>query len=343
MNTPDGAVQFGPIRLQLPPVPSWAQNTANGWSGAPMVSLDGTVYPKPDATNGGDTWYLHANGGGVAYVFDSWGSYIGQKAQTNGTWGDESNFGPELSFIRLWQLAHPGEKVAVVKVCLGGSNIDQYNPSTGTEYAALVKAIDFLKARLIAQNEVASWDGLVFWHGESGASTVWPALNPTPGQEYKDKANAFFAGVRSITDINLPIATARIGDWMLHSDVIGTLVNGIDTPENRIYATNYRRSQQDALANLNRVSVVNMDGLTRLRQGIYSYHIEGSSVLQAGKRLYDGWLIAQGLTPPPPPPPLDVQIWQGGILSTTLTADVFLNGVLQGKAGDIIKVEIRNK
>src|SRR5688572_16992947 len=89
-------------RLQLAPVPAWAQNAANGWTGAPTVSSDtGIEYPHPTLANA--PLLYNQNVWTAPYTVNGWGSFLGQAPQLNGTLQEASNYGPELSFMLRYQ------------------------------------------------------------------------------------------------------------------------------------------------------------------------------------------------------------------------------------------------
>jgi len=327
-------------RLQLNPVPSWAQTTANGWTGAPTVSSDsGFQYQHPTAANA-PSLYNENSTGLTAGVYDSWGTYDGQSPKySTGAIGEIGSYGPELSFLAKYRAANPTEQIAVLKVVLGGSSIVEWLPTTANMWVILKAHLDQAKARFAAASITPTWAGLVWMHGESGAASVWPYLNPTAGQEYKDQLRTLLAAIRAQTSASLPVAIGRIGNHMLLPNIIGTVNNGIDTPENRIAATNNRRAQQVLVANDAGNVWFDTDNLPVLQSGdsAYWYHHTGAGYLAMGERAYYAF---SGATPPPPPAPLVTVVKFDGVEQPTKTATVTLNGEPVGGEDDVIHIDV---
>lgn len=330
-------------RTQLTPVPSWAQTTANGWEGQPTASADsGVQYPHPTLANS-PSLYVENNTGLASGISDGWGSYDGCNPAFGTHPGEQGSYGPELAFLARWRADHPGEGVACIKCVLGGSSLADWLPPNGSMWAILQTMIAQAKARLASTPYV--WSGLLWMQGESGASTAYPYLHPMPGQEYSDQLRVFLAAVRSLTSPSLPVALGRIGDQMLHDDVILPLVTADPRYSAEQYraATNYRRHQQEIVAADPGNALWSEDGLPRRLTDApaYRYHHTGAGYLAAGERAYAAWLAASGEVPPPPPAPLTVRVSRGGVLDPTLTATVTLNGAPVGAAGDVLLVDLR--
>lgn len=352
--------------LQLNPVPSWAQNTANGWDGSPLASFEsGIQYNRPTLTT--LPYGYNANNWGGSNV-DAWGTHFGQRPLAGGGQQGEEFFGPELSFAYRYRADHPTEDVVFLKQTVGGSALEEWLPGTAY-YGLLTQQIAQAKARLTAAGKTYEFAGFVWIQGENGAASVWPYLNPTPGQEYSDKARTLFAGVRGVTASTLPIVVARIGNHLLLDNIIGTTSSGTDTPANRRGATNYRRAQQVLLGQDPGNTWVSSDDLPVLQTGnsAYWYHHTGRGHLAYGERVYAAWSalvapapadagvdaaadlapdiapdLAADLTPdltPDGPPPLVTVIRLDGTVQPW-TAVVRLNGSLVGGAGDTLTIDL---
>jgi hypothetical protein len=271
----------------------------------------------------------------MAGVFDAWGAFQGQSPKyPSGTIGEVSSYGPELSFLRKWQDAHPGEQLAYVKCVLGGSSITEWLP--GTNMWNILKAtLDQAKGRLAGAGLTPEWSGLCWMQGENGATGVWTYLNPPPGNEYKDQLRAFLAAVRAETSPQMIAVIGRIGNHMLADNIIDPLVgSGINTKENILGAANNRRAQQVLVGGDSGNCWADTDNLPVLQSGspAFWYHHTGPGYLAMGERFYAAFA---GASPPPPPPsPLAVQF------NGTVKPDwiVKLNGVPIGAAGDIIEI-----
>ena len=327
-------------RIQLDPVPSWAQNAANGWEGAPTESSDsGVQYPKPTATNA-PSLYCENNSGLLSNVTDGWGTYDGENPAFGFHPGEQGSYGPELSFLAKYRAEHPTEDIVVIKVVLGGSNIVEWLDG-GNMHDVLSLHISQAKARLAAASISYEWAGLIWHQGESGASKVWEYLN-TPTL-YASQLRTFLSEVRGMTDAAMPVVIARIGDQMLADAVITPMATGgLNTSENLIGATNNRRAQQVAVAADAGNAWADTDGLPVLESGsaAYWYHHTGAGYLAMGERLYAAWQLGVGEVPPPPPEPLKVNVTIGGVLDATKTAAVCLNGAPVGGDDDVLDIEI---
>lgn len=319
-------------KIQLNPVPGWAQNAANGWTGAPTASSDTNVqYPKPTPANA-PSLYNENNSGLISYVTDGWGPYDGCNPSTGPQAGERPSYGPELSFLARYRAANPTHSIAAIKCVLGGSSLEEWLPGQNM-WAVLSLHISQATARLNAAGQPWEWAGFVWHQGESGCSSVWPYLNPTPGAEYSDKLRQFLSAVRGITSPTMPCVIARIGSHMLATNIIGTASSGIDTPANRTAATNYRRAQQVLVGGDPGNVWVDTDGLPVLQSGssAYWYHHTGAGYLAMGERMYAAFAGAQ--PPPPPPPPLAVKF--NGVSQPW---SIYLNGTAIGGPGDVIDV-----
>lgn len=325
-------------RTQLFPVPAWAQNAANGWTGAPTVSSDsGTPYPHPTLQNS-PSLYVENNTGDPDLVVDGWGHYDGCNPDFGYHPGEQGSYGPELSFLARYRAEHPDEQLAAIKVVAGGTGIAEW--MSGQLHDYWVRHVDQAWARLTAAGFEPRWGGLVWMQGENGASTVWPYLHPTAGAEYSDQLRLFLSDVRLRTSLDMPVLIGRIGNHMLADNIIGTSWNGEDTPENRRGATLHRRAQQELVAADPGNALVDTDNLPVLQEGDpqWWYHHTGAGYLAMGERFY---VALAGVTPPPPPPPaLVVHVTINGVEQLGKTATVTLNGVPVGGPGDTLVVVV---
>jgi len=291
------------VRIQLAPVPSWAQTPANGWTGAPTASSDapGVQYPRPTLANF-PMLYNSNNTGLMSGVVDAWGRYEGERPTGSG-YAEESSYGPEVAFLWKYREAHPGQRLAAVKCVLGGSGIGEWMPppATSSLWPILVAMIDQAKARLEAAGDTVEWAGLLWMQGENGASGTWAYLHPTAGQQYSDQLRTFLAAVRARTSPGMPVLIGRIGNHMLADNIIGTASSGENTPENRRGATNHRRAQQALVAAEPGNALVDTDGLPVQQTGDpqWWYHHTGAGYLAMGERFYAAFAGA----PPPSPAP----------------------------------------
>lgn len=350
--------------LQTYPVPTWAQNAANGWDGSPLASSEsGVQYPRPTLT--GLPYKYNANNWGGANV-DAWGTHFGQRPVAGGGQQGEEFFGPELSFAYKYRADHPTEDVVFLKQTVGGSSLEEWLPGTAY-HNLLIQQITQAKARLTAAGKTYEFAGFFWIQGENGAASVWPYLNPTPGQEYSDKARTLFASVRNATSSTLPIVVARIGNHLLLDNIIGTYSSGIDTPANRRGATNYRRAQQVLLGGDPGNTWVSSDDLPVLQTGnsAYWYHHTGRGHMAYGERMYAAWTVltapapadagieasppdagadvAADLGPEAPPPLVRIGKLDGVVQTGWHSVVVKLNGTLvtlPGGPGDTLEFDV---
>jgi hypothetical protein len=318
-------------RIQLNPVPSWQP-------GPPDVSSDSsTQYQHPTLANF-PMLYNSNNTGLMAGAYDAWGAFQGQTPKySSGAIGEESNYGPELSFLKMFQEANPSEQVAAVKCVLGGSSIADW--LTGSMGTILDAMIDQAAARLAAASITFEWAGFVWMQGESGCASYYPYLHPTIGQEYKDQLRAFLVHVRTKTSTSMPVVIGRIGNHMLLPNIIGTASSGENTPANRIGATENRRAQQVLVGSDPGNVWFDTDNLPVLQSGdsAYWYHHAGGGYLAMGERAYYAF---SGAPAPPPPSPLVTVVKFDGIEQTSKTAIVTLNGELVGGLDDVIHIDV---
>ncbi len=321
-------------RGQLAPVPTWAQTTAQGWEGHPTQSSDtGYQFPHPTLANS-PSLYVENNSGDPSLVVDGWGNYDGCNPSTGFHAGEQSSYGPELSFLAKYRAANPGVPMASIKVVVGGSSIEEWLPGT-TKWQVLKLHLDQAKVRFTNAGITPEWAGFFWNQGENGASTTWPYLHPTPGQEFSDKTRTFIAAVRAETSSQMPVVLARISANMLADNIILPLATGgTETVENVRGATNYRRAQQELVASDPGNALADSDNLPVWQNGDprYWYHYTGAGYLALGERYYTAFA---GATPPPPPPPALVVKFNGQAKPWT----VKLNGALIGAPGDTIDVE----
>ena len=320
-------------RGQLAPVPTWAQTTANGWEGHPTQSSDTNIeYPHPTFANA-PCKYAEYYGKPLA---DQWGSYLGQSLvkadqyHTQDFWEERGSYGPEVSFDRRWREDNPSDNLAYVKVASGGTSIDEWSPPNGSMWMIFISELNKAKARLAVENVDYEFAAFVFGHGESGCSTVYPYFN-TP-DDYSNKLHTLLSTIRANTRQDLPCVIAGIGSQMFTDAVIGTASNGIDTPANRLAATQHRLEQQQLVGSEPGNVFYSRLNLPTLESGspAFWYHVKGSGILADGERAY---AALTGYVPPPPPNPLKVLF--NGIEQQWL---VKLNDVAIGIAGDVISI-----
>jgi hypothetical protein len=323
-------------RGYLYPTPSWM-------GGISTPSSDtGTFYDHPTPTNFPCLWWNY--NGNTPY--DGWGRFEGERQNSAGVYAEEGSFGPELAFLWKYHLAHPADKIAVYKYAVGGTSMLEWSPPNGSMWTGFSTWLDKAKARLdaaAANGAPYEWAGMLWMHGESGASTVYPYLYPTAGQEYSDQCRAFFAAVRNRTSQALPIVLGRIGNHMLADAVIGTTNSGMNTPENRRGATNYRRAQQQIVGSDAGNAWIDTDNLPVLQSGdpAYWYHHTTAGYLAMGERFWAGYVNLTGTSAPPPPPPaLTTIVKFSGVEQPDKTAAVKLNGAAVGNPGDTIEIDV---
>jgi hypothetical protein len=335
------------VSVQLAPVPTWARNPANGWTGAPTSSSDsGVQYAAPTQ---GNLPYLYVD------------SNSGVAANTPGAWlpcpnFGESSYGPEISFLWRYRADNPADDVAVVKCVLGGSSLehdwtgapsgssvpDTLDPANwrGGMWSILQTMLAQAATRLVAAGQTVEWAGLIWMQGESGASGPYYFVNPSQYgiavPTYAQYLRSFLGAVRALTSPSLPCAVGRIADTMLLDDIILPLVAAPYTADDYRGATNQRRAEQVAVGGDPQNAWWSNDGYAQRNQGgnpAYWYHWTDPNYLAAGERAYAAWQQAAGITPPPPPPPLVVtfngqpQAWS-----------VSLDGKPVGGPGDTISI-----
>lgn len=372
------------------PVPSWAQNSTYYWDGTPPASPDtGIVYKHPGNNSFSAPpavchlpYRYNGNfGGTLAGQPNAWGPCIGYRpTNTTGGLARDSALGPDLSFLYRYQADFPDHNVALLKNAVGGSGIDEWLPPSavvpgapaGAYWNLLVAQINDAKARFAAAGEAYVWEGFVWIHGENGASTVYPYLHPTAGQEYSDKLRALIAGVRALTRADLPVVLSRVDDSMLADNIILPLVgSGENTAANLRGATINRQHQQDIVAGDFNVNIASpnacpfalVGGVCPVNPNLpifmqdaaqyRGYHQSARGMLGQGERLYVQWkplaypVAGDGGVDagpdagpdygPEAPPPLVTIVKRNGVVQTGWSVEVLLNGVpvpLPGGNGD---------
>ena len=319
--------------IQLAPVPTWAQTAANGWTGAPTVSSDtGFGYSHPTLAQS----VRYANNNSTTTIPVGWGRFVGERQTTAGVFGEMDQYGPEMSFVQRYRADHPTDQIAVLKIVLGGSSIEDW--LTGAMRPVWEQMID--GAKTWDTSITLEWAGLIWWQGESGAANAYAYEHPTLGAEYSDKLRTLLSLMRARTSLTLPVVVARIGDHMLADNIILPMVQpatdqwhpGV-TAEQLRAATEYRRSQQVFVGGDPGNVWVDTDRLPvlQLNAPAWWYHHTGAGYLAAGERLYAAFAAA--LPPPPPLPPVRVT-FNGVDAPWTVT----LNGSPVGGNGDVIAV-----
>lgn len=266
-------------------VPAWAQNQANGWTGAPTRSSDtGIMYPMPDACDG-TLFAFDPTSRNALLVWEPWLDQI------------DDPYGPEIAFIAEVQRRMPGHRFVMLKTALGGSNIESdWNPNLrGLTYDALVRQIEAAKASLSANGKTYRFAGLLWMQGENGAASInnWKTKSTT----FADLTKQLFASIRLITDANMPIVLGRIGDQMLADNIINPIVSSSASKEQLLATTNYRRSEQVRVASeTSACAWVNTDGLPVLQEGDPAlwYHHTSAGELALGERFASAWAALVG-------------------------------------------------
>lgn len=266
-------------------VPIWAQNEANGWTGAPTRSADtGIMYPIPDACDG-TLFAFDPSSSNASLAWEPWLDQI------------DDPYGPEIAFIAEVQRRMPGHRFVMLKTALGGSNIESdWNPNLrGLIFDALVRQIQAAKASLSANGKTYRFAGFLWMQGENGAASInnWKTKSTT----FADLTKQLFVSIRSITDANMPIVVGRIGDQMLADNIINPIVSSSGSKEEIIAATNYRRAEQVRVASeVSGCVWVNTDGLPVLQEGDPAlwYHHTSAGELALGERFASAWAALVG-------------------------------------------------
>jgi hypothetical protein len=194
---------------------------------------DGTALP-PALRSQPDVWFDHYNA--IARTDATWAPSTTKDWVPLGPMGPDSLYGPEITFGRAMADARPNERIAIVKVGLGGTNIFQhwgrglppdptylwksqlyhttfgaldsatYSKAKGNalEYPDEPTRLDHALARLKDAGLEMVVAGLVWMQGENEA-------NWSPAYDYDHTLPAFLAAVRQ--DLGapaLPIALGRI-------------------------------------------------------------------------------------------------------------------------------------
>jgi hypothetical protein len=326
-------------RIQLAPVPGWAQTAANGWEGHPTQSSDtGIAYPRPTLANA-PSKYLE-NNAGTTGVVDGWGPFDGCNPSFGYHAGESSSYGPELSFLQKYRAAFPSDAIGALKVVAGGTSIEDW--LTGTPGAVLATQIDQAKARLDAAEPGGwQWAGLVWMQGENGPS-VYQSVHPTPGAEYKDKLRQFLAGVRARTRPDLPVVVGRVGSHMMADPIIDSqyAADPAYTKDQYRGVVLYTRDQQAQVVADAHTALADTDGLPVLQEPAgnpqWWYHHTGAGYLAMGERFFAAWQVAAGVVAPPPPAPLRIVIT--GAVTYDGTGTVTKNGSPVGGPGDTIAI-----
>lgn len=298
---------------QLDPVPAWAQNAANGWTGAPTVSSDTQIqYERPSPTVC-PFLYIGNDSGLAIDQPTTFGPFLGCNSATASYHaGQASLYGPEMSFMSRWAADNPGVPAAVLKVVLGGSSIADWLMG---DMAWWPQAISGAVSALTALGHTVEFAGMAWMQGESGAANVYNYLHPTPGQLYIDYVRTFFAQVRAATSASMPIVVGRISNSMEAPGIINALVASDPryTSDQYIAATEFVRAQQVTLGSDPGNTWWDNDGLPVLTTDPpqWQYHFTSAGYLAMGERAYAAFAHS---VPPPPP------------LPTSYTGSISVNG-----------------
>lgn len=276
------------LKIQLDPVPEWAQTANQGWTGGPTTSSDsGTIYPAPTAQTAPGLWIEH----GTGLSSDIPSAWASPQVLLTGT----SNYGPEYSFALLHLAANPGRQIALVKQTLGGSSLHwDWMPANGgdparLQWTVLQTMISQAQQRLDAGGEPWQWAGFLWMHGESGAQST-----DATSTAYRDDLRIFLAAVRSLTRSDLPVVLGRIGDnlirWpSLHYTLIS---NGKTEAQARALAEPcrigavWRRTLQSEVGSDASNRWWDNDGLPLRPNDTSFYHYSGAGLLAMGERAY---------------------------------------------------------
>lgn len=275
-------------RIQLNPVPGWAQTEANGWTGAPTVSYDTSVQYQHPTLENLPCLYNENNTGLMSGVVDAWGAYEGDNPQSGGGTSEVGSYGPELSFLAKYHADNPTIPIAAIKCVLGGSSIDQW-VSGGSMDSIFAAHLSQAATRLTNAGISYVWEALIWMQGESGASTIWPYLN-TPNV-YSGALRDFITLTRSRTSSSLKVVIGRISNSMLADNIINPLVSTPYTADDYRAATNHRRDQQVLVAGDSGNTWWDNDNLPVLQSGDSSvwYHFQSQGYLAMGERAYDAY------------------------------------------------------
>ena len=338
------------IRLQLAPVPAWGQTAANGWEGHPTRSSDtGIEYSHPTSANS-PSLYNSTGAGLLELVADGWGEYDGFSPWKTWAWGssgfvlnpdgshvinsgvgEDSNFGPEVSFMARYRSDHPDQSIAVIKVTLGGSSIGDWLSGSMTPVWQAV--IAQATARLQSAGRTPDWAGLIWMQGENGA---WGVYDP---DSFAVQTRAFFADVRARTSPSLPIVIGRVGNHLGADVVVLPMTRpAMDiwhpavTADDLRAGLTYRRGLQVQMGSDPGNTWFDTDNLPVPDEGAYSYHHTGAGYLAMGERAYTAWAALVNIVadPPPPPPPPPPPASAPTVVDLTLVAPwtVRVNGVI---------------
>ena len=288
------------IRIQLDPVPLWAQVASAGWTGAPTASSDsGIRYEHPSLKNAP----MLSNETVGSTVVNMWCGYEGStpaiawpSGLPTGKCTEMSDFGPELSFLARYREDHPGVPLAAIKVGLGGTSIKDWLPG-GNAYPFLNSMISEAARRLNAAGLTYKWAGFIWMQGENGASTPYALVNTDPKVTYSFQLRQFLTIVRGWTSAEMPVAIGRISNSMEAPNIINPLVSaGVCKPYTTgltpyaacVAATELRRNQQ-VLVGLDRGNTWwDNDNLPVRQSGPPAewYHFTGAGYLAMGERAY---------------------------------------------------------
>jgi hypothetical protein len=176
-----------------------------------------------------------------------------------------TTYGPELTFGRTTADGLAGERIAIVKVAAGGTDLQEdWHPSgeNGTMYQTMLDQVDLALERLRAQDLRPIVSGFVWVQGEGDANNVEKAT------EYEENLRALFGGIRDDWGIaRLPAVYNQ-----LHLDVA--------RPEEAVAAL--RQSQANVADTDPYASMVNIDDLPLKSDFV---HFTGATALELGERL----------------------------------------------------------
>ncbi len=141
--------------------------------------------------------------------------------------------GPGLAFAERWQELNPKSKIGLIPCAVGGSGIDDWQPSQKHAQTGIY-AYDAMLQRVLVARQKGEIKAILWHQGESDS-------NPARNKVYEQKLDEFFTRLRrDIGAPNTPIILGTLGDFITAKNPNALPINQIitDFPRNHpnIYA-----------------------------------------------------------------------------------------------------------
>ncbi|MEI8339907.1 MAG: sialate O-acetylesterase [Verrucomicrobiota bacterium] len=166
-------------------------------------NMDGWAYAQflPTNLQNPQTDVLFFNGSQSAGNPSTLGSL-----RPNSVHGSDITFGPEITFGRAMEDAHPADQYALIKYSQGGTSLaTDWNPSTGATYSAFKATVTSGLASLTNAGYAPQIIGMLWLQGENDSASLLQA------NAYEQNMRNFIIDIRSNYGNTLPFVIGGMG------------------------------------------------------------------------------------------------------------------------------------